>query len=326
MKSSDLLLLFGWIALPVHATKHHLFVGTFLERSIYALKFDDATLALTLTANISASDTHTWITLSHNHKALYGSGIGSDSWYSYTIHNSSSLTPSAALPLKGNCISPLPGPNAGNGPSGLHSVAASKPPYAFYGAGPTCGNVLQVDPATGALLTVAQDIPYFSATSGLNSTLMHGMALSADGRFLYGVDTRGNSIWTYTVHNQTGELDLVDAMPGPVPGSNPRHVATHPGGGYLYMVLEGANALTQYRVEKGTGRPARESVSWPLIKPGLFSPDIPHHIQVLVTVSDRCHSRTQLIRLVARRSDDIAKREIPLGDEQGPTGGYERVH
>lgn len=219
---------------------HHLFVSTFSERSIYALEFDDATLAMTLTANISASDTHTWITLSHERKASYSSGIGSGAWYSFTAHNSFSLPPSAAIPLKGNDISPLPGPNTDNGPSGLHSVAASTPPYAVYGAGPTCGSVLRVDPATGALVSVAQDIPYTSTTSGLNATLMHGMVLSSDGRFLYVVDTRGKSIWTYSVYNTTSELGLVDAIPG-------RHAATHPKGGYLCVALEGANVLAQYR-------------------------------------------------------------------------------
>jgi len=257
--------------LPAQAAKHHLFVGTFQDRALYALEFDDVNLALTLTTNISASDTHTWITLSHNCKALYGSGIGSGAWYSYTINNSSSITPSGAVPLKGNCISALPGVNAGNGPSGLHSVAGSTPPYAFYGAGPTCGNVLSVDPTTSALLSVSQEIPYSfnSTTFSITSTLMHGFALSADGRFLYGVDTRGNSLWIYSVDKTTGHLNLISAMPGPVPGANPRHVATHPSGGYLYVALEGANALTQYKVDKKTGLPARESTSYPLIKPGL---------------------------------------------------------
>ena len=258
-------------AILAHAAKHHLFVGTFGDRSLYALEFDDATLSLTLTANISASDTHTWITLSHDRKALYGSGIGSGAWYSYTINNSTFLTPSAAIPLKGNCISALPGANAGNGPSGLHSVAAATPPYAFYGAGPTCGNVLSINPTTGALVSVSQEVPYTYNTSTFSATsiLMHGFALSADGRYLYGTDTRGNSIWSYTVDATTGYLRLIDAMSGPVLGSNPRHVATHPSGGYLYVVLEGANALTQYKLNKTSGILARESVSYPLIRQGM---------------------------------------------------------
>jgi carboxy-cis,cis-muconate cyclase len=46
------------------------------------------------------------------------------------------------------------------------------------------------------------------------------------------------------------------------------HVATHPRGGYLYVVLEAANAVAQYTVDSRTGKPVWEGVIYPLIKPG----------------------------------------------------------
>jgi carboxy-cis,cis-muconate cyclase len=117
-----LLPFFGWSTVA-SAAKHHLFVGTFSAPYLYALEFDDATHALTLTANISASSAHSWISLAHNNKALYASAIVSDSYYSYTVNNGSSLT-----------------------------------------------------------------------TYGISATGMHRMAISPDGRLLYGADARANSI------------------------------------------------------------------------------------------------------------------------------------
>jgi len=247
----------GWLTLA-SAAKHHLFVGTFSGPYLYALEFDDATFALTLIANISASSAHSWIALSHNNRALYGSAIVSDAWYSYTINNSSSLTPSSAVKLIGNCFAPLPPapPREPGTPasginvsqvSGMFILGASTPPYNVYGTASSCGNAITADPATGTLLAVTYNLTYSSATYGISAMGMHGMAISFDGRFYYSADARANSLWTYAVHKTTGELDLVDVIAGPVDRSNPRHVAVHSKGGYLYVVLEAANALRSIR-------------------------------------------------------------------------------
>lgn len=48
---------------PVAATLHHLFVGAFRSPNLYAVGFDDQSLALTLLNNITTQDSHFWITL-----------------------------------------------------------------------------------------------------------------------------------------------------------------------------------------------------------------------------------------------------------------------
>lgn len=271
--------LFGLFALAA-AVKHHLFVGTFVGHYLYALEFDDNTLALTLTANISTSTWHQWIALSHNKTSLYGVGPGS--WYSYTVNNATSLTSSATVAVIGDCPNPPPGSwGGGNGgapfpgvqtnttspPQGMFLMAAAMAPYNVYGTTSSCGNIISVDSCTGALTAVGQNISYWDGSG------MHGMTISPDGRFLYAVDSLTNSIWTYAVDHTTGKLYLLGVVDGPVARSQPRHAAVHPNGRYLYVLLEETNALTQYDigVEGMTGVPVWGNVTYPLIEPGSSS-------------------------------------------------------
>lgn len=65
--------------------------------------------------------------------------------------------------------------------------------------------------------------------------------------------------------NSTGELTLVSSINGPITGANPRHVAVHPAGQYLYVILEGANEVAQYTIDQSTGIPSFYNVTYPLI-------------------------------------------------------------
>jgi len=254
----------------VAASTHHLFVGTFSEPRLYGLTFTTSPPSLTLSANLSAAAPHTWISLSHNKRALYGSGINSTTWHSYTIHNATSLSLSASVPVVGDASCGLL--------TGQHNVASPFPPHVVYATAPHCGNILATDSATGEFTRIIQNLTYTTdmasfypgpyppgGEKGISAELMHGLALSPNGKFLYGADAR-NSLWTWSVSNRTGEITLLDVLPGPVPGSNPRHVAIHPKGGrHLYTVLEGANALAQYALNETSGIPLREWTSYPLL-------------------------------------------------------------
>ncbi|OMP89293.1 Carboxy-cis,cis-muconate cyclase [Diplodia seriata] len=234
----------------VSATVHHLFVGTFSGANLYAVEFDDQTLSLSLAANISAHAAHAWIAFSHDKRALYA--VEDGGWTSYRVDNATSLTHTATLPLTGaNCSSDR----------SIYVVGAAHPPYAVYGDPfGDCANVLSVDADTGALADVAQNVSYTTGTSGV-----HGMALSPDGRFLYSADDSGNAVWTHAVDAATGVLTEVESSAAPVEGANPRHAAVHPDGGYLWVVLEEANELAQYTLDKETGKPVFDNVTYPLI-------------------------------------------------------------
>lgn len=140
-------------------------------------------------------------------------------------------------------------------------MASTEPPYAVYGTpfggSASCGNVMSVDSA-GVLSEVIQNYTY-SSSSGV-----HGMAFDKSNGYLYSADDSANLIWTHKVDNITGEVTEVSSLSGPVDGADPRHVAVHPEGQYLYAILEGANELAAYTIDQTTHEPALD-VTYPLI-------------------------------------------------------------
>ena len=99
------------------------------------------------------------------------------------------------------------------------------------------------------------------------------MALDRTNSFIYSADDSANMLWTHKVDNTTGELTLVSSISGPVTGADPRHVAVHPEGQYLYVILEGANQVAQYIIDQTTGIPSFENVTYPLIPSGFSNSD-----------------------------------------------------
>ncbi|KUJ21723.1 3-carboxy-cis,cis-mucoante lactonizing enzyme [Mollisia scopiformis] len=244
----------------VHADLHHLIVGTFGTESLYTLEFDDSALTLNLIQNLTVSTASSWIALSHDKKNLYGTALSSGSsavpaFVSYALGNATDITYSNLVDLGGNCSSS----------KAIFVMAATESPYAVYGTpfGGTadCGAVISVD-ESGVLSELIQNYTYKSTSA------VHGLAMNTQNTFLYSADDSGNTLWTHSVDNTTGELTYVASLDGPATGSDPRHVAIHPEGQYLYVILEGANELAQYTVDQSTGIPSFQNVTYPLIPSG----------------------------------------------------------
>ena len=148
----------------------------------------------------------------------------------------------------------------------IYVVAATTPPYSVYGCtfgtGNGVGAVLSVAD-NGTLSSVSQLLKY-GATAGV-----HGQAISADHRFLYSADDTGNTLWTHAIE-ANGTLTNVGKLAGPSTKSDPRHVAVHPAGQYLYVVLEGSNQVAAYSIEKSTGLPTLVNPLYPLLPDGEF--------------------------------------------------------
>ena len=97
--------------------------------------------------------------------------------------------------------------------------------------------------SNGTLSNVEQDYVHSTSSS------VHGLALSPDQQILYSPDDSGNAVWTHCVNQTTGALTYVTKLSGPVTGADPRHVAVHPSGQYMYVVLEGSNELGIYEID-----------------------------------------------------------------------------
>ncbi|CZR56947.1 related to carboxy-cis,cis-muconate cyclase [Phialocephala subalpina] len=256
MRASPSLALLAALS-TVNADLHHLIVGTFGTENLYTLEFDDSALTLNLIGNLSVPDASSWLALSHDKKNLYGTAYSaaSPAFVSYALGNATDITYSTTIQSGGNCTSS----------KAIFVMAATESPYAVYGSPfsgtADCGSVMSVD-ENGVLSELIQNYTYKS-TSGV-----HGMALNAENSFLYSADDTGNTLWTHSVNKTTGELTYVASLDGPVTGADPRHVAVHPEGQYLYVILEGANELAQYSIDQSTGIPSFDNVTFPLIPSG----------------------------------------------------------
>ncbi|MCZ8519808.1 MULTISPECIES: lactonase family protein [Paenibacillus] len=79
------------------------------------------------------------------------------------------------------------------------------------------------------------------------------IAVSEDGRFLYGSNRGHDSIVVFRVDEETGRLALVEHVP--TRGGHPRHFALLPGGRHLLAAnRDSENNLVLFRVDKQTGR------------------------------------------------------------------------
>jgi carboxy-cis,cis-muconate cyclase len=173
---------------------------------------------------------------------------------SYSLANATDISHDVTIPAGGNCTA-----------TAIFVVADPNPPHAvygtFFGSDAGCGTVFSVDDS-GAMVEAIQNYTYF------DSSAVHGTAFSPDSRFLYSADDSGNTVWTHSVDRTTGEVSFLANLTAPSSKAHPRHVAVHPNGKYLYVILEGSSQLGQYLVDENTGVPSFTNVTYPLLETG----------------------------------------------------------
>lgn len=125
----------------------------------------------------------------------------------------------------------------------------------------------------------------YDATSGLLhtiesvSTLPAGfdgdnacaeIAISQDGRFLYGSNRGHDSIVVYAVDEATGTLQPIQHIS--TEGKHPRHFALTPSGRSMIVANRDTNNLTLFRIEQGTGKLEYTGTSIEVAKPVCVQP------------------------------------------------------
>lgn len=162
------------------------------------------------------------------------------------------LTNTAWIPAGGNCTG-----------SPIFQVADTQPPYAVYGcyngANAGCGSVMSVDQDTGTLIETIQNY------TNDEDSAVHGTAISPGPQFLFSADDAGNQLWSHRIDSTTGEVTFISKLEGPSEGADPRHVAVHPNGTYIYVLLEGSSEVAVYTYDATTGVPAFTNVTYSLL-------------------------------------------------------------
>ncbi|UVI27490.1 lactonase family protein [Paenibacillus spongiae] len=100
-------------------------------------------------------------------------------------------------------------------------------------------------------LTPVETVPTLPADYTGNNSCAE-IAVSEDGRFVYGSNRGHDSLVVYAFNAETGKLALVEHVS--VEGSHPRHFALTPGGHYLIAANRDTNNIVTFRVDKESGK------------------------------------------------------------------------
>ncbi|KAI1859034.1 hypothetical protein JX265_010511 [Neoarthrinium moseri] len=257
MRSGTLLALAA-TAGPVLADQHYFFAGAFSGSTIFGFEFDDVASTLTLANNITtnASSGSKWIALDAAKKNLYVASSGY--FQSYAITDDLGLTYSSNVSLTSDC-------NNGN----FISVLTTEPYTVFgtpYGGGcPTLA--ISVD-ESGILQSTFANASYSSAGG------VHGTSLSPDMRFLYSADDMGDAVWVHSYDNETGTIEEIQYLAA-ADDMDPRHLAAHPNGKWVYVVYEAGNSVAVYSRSACTGKLTFTNTTYSLLPSGKRHPSNP---------------------------------------------------
>ncbi|KAM4063022.1 lactonase, 7-bladed beta-propeller domain-containing protein [Hirsutella rhossiliensis] len=294
---------------------HHLMVGTWTPPgAIFAFAFDDAALTLRLVSRtaIPVDEPISWMTFSHDKKAIYGAAA--KAWSSYAVESPTSIVHQASFPMPHDPQALSPGADT----RAIFLLAADTPPYAVYcnpfysHAG--AGSVFSVREPSGALAACVQNFAY-QPGSGVHGTVFH-----PDGRHLYSADLSANKIWVHRRRAEPSpELDLVGAVDAPHPRDHPRWVVVHPAGTALYVLMEAGNRVCEYAIASSSPLPVFTGRHFSLVPP-----DEAHHAFARYR-GDVCalsHSASHLF--ASTRASDPDRPGYLAAFELSPEGRLER--
>jgi carboxy-cis,cis-muconate cyclase len=109
---------------------------------------------------------------------------------------------------------------------------------------------------------------------------VHGLALSErDGQqLIYSADLSADILWTHAVNRTTKKVHEVSRFPMNHDGMHPRHVAAHPNGQFLYVVMEADNSLAQFDLNPATGAVTHETIRHSLLPIGTPTHSLTHSL------------------------------------------------
>jgi 6-phosphogluconolactonase len=96
------------------------------------------------------------------------------------------------------------------------------------------------------------------------------IAVSADGRFVYGSNRGGDSLAVFRVDTATGRLTETGHVP--VGGKTPRHFAIVPGGGWILVGHQGSGTIGALRLDPSSGLPELVATPVEIDKPVCILP------------------------------------------------------
>lgn len=114
--------------------------------------------------------------------------------------------------------------------------------------------MLRLDSGGELTLTDEWKLTGHSVTPRQSQAKVHSVMISPDGTLLAAANLGADEVELFRVNYERETLRLTDSKPIDL-GREPRHMAFHPGGGYLYVLTEAGNRLYVFSL---TGEKLRE--------------------------------------------------------------------
>lgn len=127
-----------------------------------------------------------------------------------------------------------------------------------------CASLAASVDSSGSLQTAFANVTYDEAAG------IHGTAISSDNGNIYSADDMGNAVWSHSYNSTTGIVTEIQKLDAPT-GSNPRHLAVHPNGEWVYVVFEAANEIATYKRDTLTGNLTFTNETYSLLPTGYNS-------------------------------------------------------
>lgn len=191
------------------------------------------------------------IQFSKDNKTMFIADLGLDRVYSYRFD---AAKPSISDPTYVST-------HAGAGPRRIQMSPDGKFLYVDHETDSEVG-VYSID---GSKLTEIQTVSTLPADFKERNTTAE-IIISADGRHLY-VGNRGHdSVAIFTIEPKTGKLSNLENVPSG--GKTPRNLRFDPSGNWFFAANEGGGNITQFKVDKTTGRLTPTGVTGEINTPG----------------------------------------------------------
>lgn len=191
------------------------------------------------------------IQFSKDNKYMFIADLGLDRVYSYRFD---AAKPSITDPTYVST-------HAGAGPRRIQMSPDGKFLYVDHETDSEVG-VYSID---GGKLTEIQTVSTLPADFKARNTTAE-IIISADGRHLY-VGNRGHdSVAIFTINPETGKLSNLENVPSG--GKTPRNLRFDPTGNWFFAANEGGGNITQFKVDKKTGRLTPTGVTGEINTPG----------------------------------------------------------
>jgi 6-phosphogluconolactonase len=160
----------------------------------------------------------------------------------------------------------------GSGPRHLAWHPSGKVLYAISELRSTV-TAFRYDPGRGSLEIFQTVTTLPAGFSGKNTAAE--VAVSRDGRFLYGSNRGDDSVAVFRIDPVSGALAPAEHVP--TGGRSPRHFAIDPSGRWLLVANQDSGSIVVFRLDPSTGRPERMGKPIAISKPVcvLFAPPSP---------------------------------------------------